>query len=106
MTSTTQGTASRAVGMSLMKSDEAHAAIEYVGEHMADVEIEDMGTYIAFKTNHVLQIDLTELADYLGRDLTMGTFLGVLATYYGNIDVSGDVLTLSPESGTGMLRAE
>jgi hypothetical protein len=92
--------------MSLMKSDEAQAAIEYVGEYMPDVEIEDMGTYIHFKTNHVLQLDLTELSDYLGRDLGMGTFLGVLATYYGNIDVSGDVLTLSPESGTGMLRAE
>ena len=36
----------------------------------------------------------------------MRTFLGVLATYYGNIDVSGDVLTISPESATGMLRAE
>ena len=104
MTSTTEG--SRVVGMSLMKSDEAVAALEYVQDHMPDVRTEDHGTYYRFETDHILQLDLTEVADYLGRDLAMRTFLGVLATYYGNIDVSGDVLTISPESATGMLRTE
>jgi hypothetical protein len=95
MTSTTEG--SRVVGMSLMKSDEAVAALEYVQDHMPDVRTEDHGTYYRFETDHILQLDLAEVADYLGRDLAM---------YYGNIDVSGDVLTISPESAAGMLRAE
>jgi len=84
------------VGICLMKSDEADATITHLLEQSPDIRVEDHVTYFRVMTEQPLQIDLREVAAYLGRDLSMSSFLVTLSAYFGQIDVDDSVLTVSP----------
>ena len=91
--------------MCLMKSDEASAALDYIHDQLPYVHIEVHTTYYRFEANAKIRLDLAEVSEYLGRALSMRTFLGILSSYYGNIDVQEDLLTISPETAAAMLRS-
>ena len=84
------------VGICLMKSDEADATITHLLEQSPDIRVEDHVTYFRVMTEQPLQIDLREVGAYLGRDLSMSSFLVTLSAYFGQIDVDDSVLTVSP----------
>ena len=84
------------VGICLMKSDEADATISHLLEQSPDIRVEDHVTYFRVMTERPLQIDLREVAGYLGRDLPMSSFLVTLSAYFGQIDVDDSVLTVTP----------
>jgi hypothetical protein len=84
------------VGICLMKSDEADATISHLLEQSPDIRVEDHVTYFRVMTERPLQIDLREVAAYLGRDLPMSSFLVTLSAYFGQIDVDDSVLTVTP----------
>jgi MmoB/DmpM family protein len=84
------------VGICLMKSDEADATISHLIEQSPDIRVEDHVTYFRVMTERPLQIDLREVAAYLGRDLPMSSFLVTLSAYFGQIDVDDSVLTVTP----------
>lgn len=83
------------VGVCLMKSDEADAAILHLRESSPGIRVEDHVTYFRVETEEDLRIDLAEVAAYLGRDLPMSSFLVTLSAYFGAIDVADSVLTVS-----------
>ncbi|MCA1845738.1 MAG: MmoB/DmpM family protein [Actinobacteria bacterium] len=84
------------VGICLMKSDEADATITHLLERSPDIRVEDHVTYFRVMTEQPLHIDLREVGAYLGRDLSMSSFLVTLSAYFGQIDVDDSVLTVSP----------
>lgn len=84
------------VGICLMKSDEADATITHLLERSPDIRVEDHVTYFRVMTTQPLHIDLREVGAYLGRDLSMSSFLVTLSAYFGQIDVDDSVLTVSP----------
>ncbi|MGH9006067.1 MAG: MmoB/DmpM family protein [Acidimicrobiia bacterium] len=91
------------VGVCLMKSDEADATINHLLDQSPDIRVEDHVTYFRVMTERDLRIDLKEVAAYLGRDLSMSSFLVTLSAYFGQIDVDESVLVISPVSPNGDL---
>lgn len=83
------------VGVCLMKSDEADAASLHLQERSQGIWVEDHVTYFRVETEEDLRIDLAEVAAYLGRDLSMSSFLVTLSAYFGKINVAESVLTVS-----------
>lgn len=86
-----------AVGMSLMKGDESIATADYIRDTQPQVQILDQDTYIRFESDAQILVDVNEVGDYFGSPVPMRTFLGLLASYFGRIDVEGDVLTITSE---------
>jgi hypothetical protein len=84
------------VGICLMKSDEADATITHLLDQTPDIRVEDHVTYFRVMTEEGIRIDLREVSTYLGRDLSMSSFLVTLSAYFGQIDVDDRVLTISP----------
>ena len=93
--STTPG--STIVGMSLMKGEESAATVAYFREEQPDVEVFDRGTYYRFEADGLIRLETNVIADYLGAPLSMNTFCGLLSSYFGRIDVAGDVLTITTD---------
>ena len=89
------------VGICLTKSDEADAAIAHLLDRSPEIRVEDHVTYFRVETERDIRIDLSEVAAYLGRDLSMPSFLGTLSAYFGQIDVDDSVLVVSPVSLNG-----
>ena len=88
---------STVVGMSLMKGEESAATVAYFREEQPDVAIFDRGTYYRFEADGLIRLETNVIADYLGAPLSMNTFCGLLSSYFGRIDVAGDVLTITTD---------
>jgi hypothetical protein len=86
-----------AVGMSLMKGDESIATADYIRDAQPEVRILDQDTYIRFEADTQILVDVNEVGEYYGSPVPMRTFLGLLASYFGRIDVEGDLLTITSE---------
>jgi hypothetical protein len=91
------GPGSIVVGMSLMKGAESAATVEYFREEQPEVAIFDRGTYFRFEAESLIRLETDVIAEYLGAPLSMNTFLGLLSSYFGRIDVAGDVLTITTD---------
>jgi len=84
------------VGLCLMKSDEADAAIAHMRERSPQVRVEDHLTYFRVEADKELTIELPEVAAFLGRSLSMDSFLVTLSAYFGEIHVDDSLLRISP----------
>jgi hypothetical protein len=89
------------VGICLMKSDEADATINHLLDQTPDIRVEDHVTYFRVMTEQDIRIDLREVSTYLGRDLSMSSFLVTLSAYFGQIESDDTVLVISPVSPDG-----
>ena len=76
------------VGISLMKSDETHATLEYLGETAQGVRVSDRDCYYKIERDNKLEFDMEAISDFLGRDLDTDIFLVNMSSYYGRIVVS------------------
>jgi hypothetical protein len=87
--------------MCLMKSDEADATIAHLRERSPQIRVEDHLTYFRVENDKELTVELTEVAAFLGRDLSMDSFLVTLSAYFGEINVDDSVLRISPVAAAG-----
>ena len=76
------------VGISLMKSDETRATLEYLEESASDVRVSDRDCYYKVERDNKLEFDMEGISDFLGRDLDTDIFLVNMSSYYGRIVVS------------------
>ncbi|MDE0284694.1 MAG: MmoB/DmpM family protein [Gammaproteobacteria bacterium] len=76
------------VGISLMKSDETKATLEYLDETSNGVRVSDRDCYYKIERNDKLEFDMEGISDFLGRDLDTDIFLVNMSSYYGRIVVS------------------
>jgi hypothetical protein len=84
-----------------MKSDEADATIAHLRERSPQIRVEDHLTYFRVENDKELTVELTEVAAFLGRDLSMDSFLVTLSAYFGEINVDDSVLRISPVAAAG-----
>lgn len=76
------------VGISLMKSDETRAALDYLEETVNDARVSDRDCYYKIERDNKLEFDMEGISDFLGRDLDTDIFLVNMSSYYGRIVVS------------------
>ena len=76
------------VGISLMKSDETRATLEYLEESASDARVSDRDCYYKVERDNKLEFDMEGISDFLGRDLDTDIFLVNMSSYYGRIVVS------------------
>lgn len=76
------------VGISLMKSDETQATLEYLNDSAPGVRVSDRDCFYKIERDQKLEFDMEEISDYLGRDIDTDIFLVNMSTYYGRIVVS------------------
>lgn len=76
------------VGISLMKSDETRAALDYLKETADDARVSDRDCYYKIERDNKLEFDMEGISDFLGRDLDTDIFLVNMSSYYGRIVVS------------------
>lgn len=75
------------VGMVLMGSEEAEVVIEMLREQRPDLTIRDDGCFYSINGTGNIEIDLKEMSERLGREVTSTAFLIILSSYYGRINI-------------------
>jgi len=85
------------VGVILMKSDEADAAVEYLRDERPDIRVEDRSTFYLLETEGTIRIPLAEVAEYLGRPMSMSKFLVTMSSYYGRAHTEDDAFVVTSE---------
>ncbi len=85
------------VGLVLMKSEEAQAVREFFAESRPDIRVEDHGTYLLFETEGEIRVPVVEVAEFLGRSLSVSEFLVCMSSYYGRANVEDEAFVLTSE---------
>lgn len=88
---------SNKVTMILMAGEEADAVAEVVAESQPRASITNHGAYIEIEADHDLRIDLPQISERLGRPYEVETFLVILSSYVGRINVEDRMVSLSTE---------
>ncbi|HVK72559.1 MAG TPA: MmoB/DmpM family protein [Kofleriaceae bacterium] len=78
------------VGISLMMSPETEATVEYVRAQMPSAIIDFRDVFYKIEREGYLEFQMSEIAEYLGRELDTNLFLVSMSSYYGRIVVSDD----------------
>ena len=78
------------VGLVLMGSEEADAAVEVLREKRPDLRITRTNCYYMIEGEDRIEIDVREVGERLGRDLDVPAFLVVMSSYYGRAQVGED----------------
>jgi propane monooxygenase coupling protein len=87
----------RSVGISLMGGEEADAAMTYMRREFPDARITDRDCYFKIERDDVLDFDMAEISEILGRPLTTEMFLVSMSTYYGRMVRSNDKIQIFAE---------
>lgn len=95
--STTISGPRRKVALCLMKSEESDATIEVLEERYPGVEVHDFGTYWKIEGDGELRVDMDEVAEALGRPITLSRWLVVMATFVGRAHAGGDHFLVTSE---------
>ena len=82
----------------LMKSPEADATIDALGESDPAVTAVDMGSYWKLTSPGDIRVDMDAVAAELGEPLTLSRWLVIMSSYVGRIETGDDYLTVT----TGM----
>lgn len=85
------------VGISLIGSEEARAAVELVRDEMPDAKIGDHDCYYKIERDGLLEFDMEQLSERLGRKITVHDFLVNMTSYYGRIVVQDGLLRIHSE---------
>jgi hypothetical protein len=84
----------RTVGICLMGSTEADAAVELMREEFPDARISFRDCYYKIERDDLLEFDMNRLSDRLGHELTTEMFLVTMSTYYGRMVRSNDKIQI------------
>lgn len=95
--SDTEPHARTTIGVVLMKSEEAEATVAYFTAECPQVRIQDRHTFYLCETEGMIRIPLAEVAEYLGKPLTMARFLVVMSSYYGRARVEDDAFVITSD---------
>ncbi len=87
----------RTVGISLMGSEETDAALEWIREAYPDTSIKSRDCYYKIERDDLLEFDMPEISERLGRELTTEMFLVSMATFYGRMVRSNDKIQIFAE---------
>jgi MmoB/DmpM family len=90
----TPKTGRRTVGISLMGSAEADAAVELVREEYPDAHISYRDCFYKIERDDLLEFDMDRLSDRLGHELSTEMFLVTMSTYYGRLVRSNDKIQI------------
>lgn len=85
------------VGISLIGSEEAKAAVALVLDEMKDATVVDHDCYYKIERPGLLELDMGKLSERLGRDITVHEFLVSMTSYYGRIVVNDGVVQIHAE---------
>ena len=87
------------VGISLMGSEEGDAALAILKESAAkdSLRITDNGPYFKIEAENRIEISMEELSKRLGREIDVPSFLVVLVTYYGRMQIENNKLSIVSE---------
>lgn len=75
------------VGMVLMGSEEAEAAVQMLREQRPDLTITYDECFYSIDGRGKIEIDLAELSDRMGREITVPDFLVVFSSFYGRVNM-------------------
>ena len=87
----------RTVGISLMGGEEANAAVQYMRRDFPDAKVTDRDCYFKIERDDLLEFNMKEISDILGRPLTTEMFLVAMSTYYGRMVRSNDKIQIFAE---------
>ncbi len=85
------------VGVKLMGGEEAEAVAEVVAETHPQAKIEHYPAYISIEVPDRLDIELERVGERLGRPYDAPTFLVILSSYHGRVNVEDERITLTSE---------
>ncbi len=83
------------VSAKLMAGEEAEAIVDAILLDNPEAEVEDHGAYVAIEGERELVFEIPAIAESLGRAYDVPTFLVVLASYTGQIDVQDDRVVIA-----------
>lgn len=91
------GPGRQTVGVCLMKTEEGEAAVAYLTDEFPHLRIDDRGTFYLVEGEGEIRIGMSGVGEYLGRDLSIHTFLVTMASYYGRVQVEEDAFIVSSD---------
>lgn len=89
---TDTATVRNTIGVSLMGSEESNVIIEYVRDTMPDATVADKDCYYKIEREGLLNFDMADITERLGRPYSEHDFLVSMTTYYGRIVVNEGVV--------------
>ena len=85
------------VGLVLMGSEEADVAVEMLREEQPTLRITKTNCYWMIEGEGKIEVDVSAIGERLGRDLDMSTFLVVMTSYYGRVQVTDNMFGVYSE---------
>jgi propane monooxygenase coupling protein len=85
------------VGLVLMGSEEADVTVEMLREEQPNLRITKTNCYWMIEGEGKIEVDVNEIGERLGRDLDMATFLVVMTSYYGRVQVTNNIFGVYAE---------
>lgn len=85
------------VGLVLMGSEEADVAVEMLREEQPNLRITKTNCYWMIEGEGKIEVDVSEVGERLGRDLDMSTFLVVMSSYYGRVQMTDHIFGVYAE---------
>lgn len=85
------------VGLVLMGSEEADVAVEMLREEQPNLRISKTNCYWMIEGEDKIEVDVSAVGERLGRDLDMSTFLVVMTSYYGRVQVTNNMFGVYAE---------
>jgi alkene monooxygenase coupling protein len=85
------------VGLVLMGSEEADVTVEMLREEQPHLRISKTNCYWMIEGEGKIEVDVNEIGERLGRDLDMATFLVVMTSYYGRVQVTNNIFGVYAE---------
>ena len=78
------------ISAKLMAGEEADAIVTAVLEDNPNARMEDHGSYLTIEAEKELVFEMARIAEELGRPYDVPTFLVVLSSYAGQVDVQDE----------------
>lgn len=86
------------VGVKLTAGEEAEAVAEVVTATHPDARVEHFPAYISIVAPHRLTLELPLVSEQLGRPYDVPTFLVILSSYHGHIQVEDERVSITAEA--------
>lgn len=83
------------VSAKLMAGEEAEAIADALLLDQPDAQVEDHGSYLTIEAEGRLAFEMSSISESLGRPYDVSTFLVVLASYTGQVDVQDDRVVIT-----------
>ncbi len=83
------------VSAKLIAGEEAEAIADAVLLDQPDAHVEDHGSYLSIEAERHLAFEMSSISESLGRPYDVPTFLVVLTSYTGQVDVQDERVVIT-----------